>query len=71
MRIPWTRNNESFIRQWLVLGEFPFTSKTRSTTPGAGLDTDYLIESGGEATVRPNPTFLVTLANSGSIPVYH
>jgi pimeloyl-ACP methyl ester carboxylesterase len=55
MRIPWTRNNESFIRQWLVLGEFPFTSKRRSTTPGAGLDTDYLAVSGREATVRPKP----------------
>jgi len=47
MRMPWTRNNERYIRQWLVVGAFK---------PAAGanaLESDFLTEQGGEAAIKP------------------
>lgn len=47
-----------FIRQWLVCGEFPNPPHEGSvhynhTPPCVGLDTDYLVEHGGEANIQP------------------
>jgi dienelactone hydrolase len=49
MRMPWTPAGPPFIRNWLVLGAFPF----QPAEAGAGLDTDYLKDAGGEAAARP------------------
>ena len=46
MRLPWSRMNDVFISDWLVLGEFPNPDKQ-------GFDKDYLTEQGGEAKIRP------------------
>jgi len=43
MRMPWTRNDERYIRRWLVVGALPGT-----------LDQDVLGAAGGEASVRPS-----------------
>jgi dienelactone hydrolase len=43
MRMPWTRNDERYIRRWLVVGALPGT-----------LDQDALAAGGGEASVRPS-----------------
>ncbi len=47
MRMPWVRNNERYIRHWLVVGAFP------AAPGGSGLNTDYLADQGGETGVKP------------------
>ncbi len=58
VRNPWTRTT-SYVRTWLVCGEFPNTSPKGaapgSSPPRAALATDYLTEHGGEAGIRPAP----------------
>ena len=46
MRSLWKPDQEGFIKQWLVLGEFP-------NLEGKGLDIDYLGEHGGEKRIYP------------------
>jgi dienelactone hydrolase len=48
MRMLWTRNNERYIRHWLVVGAFE---------PAAGakaLEIDFLTENGGESEIKPS-----------------
>jgi hypothetical protein len=46
MRNPWKPDRSVFLRDWLILGSIP--------SAGIGdLDKDFLIESGGEAGIRP------------------
>jgi predicted esterase len=42
MRMPWSRNDERYIRRWLVIGAFP-----------SALETDCLNEHGGESGIQP------------------
>lgn len=49
MRTPWTRGDERFIRQWLMIGDFP-----------DGFDKDWL---GGEASIRPKAEMTQQLPN--------
>ena len=59
MRMPWSRSNERFIRRWLVLGDIPSDALPTSLKEGAplpvlkGFETDWLIEHGGEASIKP------------------
>ena len=61
MRIPWSREDGGFVRQWLLCGGFPNpprtgadpTPATGDYTAGAGFDVDYLQAGGGEAAARP------------------
>ncbi|MBU0678029.1 MAG: prolyl oligopeptidase family serine peptidase, partial [Verrucomicrobia bacterium] len=60
MRIPWTRAEEGFLREWLIIGEFPNPPHEGDefydhTPPCKGFDTDYLLEHGGEAEIIPGP----------------
>ena len=45
MRPLWTRSNERFIRQWLVVSEFPLAE--------GAFERDLLTEHGGESAIRP------------------
>jgi enterochelin esterase-like enzyme len=47
MRMPWTRGSERFLRDWLMVGDFP-----------GGMDQDWL---GGEAAARPKADQTVSL----------
>jgi dienelactone hydrolase len=42
MRMPWNRNDDRYLRRWLVVGAFP-----------SALDSDCLLEQGGEVNIRP------------------
>ena len=58
MRQPWNPQKRGFIREWLVLGEFPKPpiEGDEAPSPGepcAGCDTDYLTEHGGEQNIQP------------------
>ena len=48
MRMPWARNNERYIRQWLVVGAF------KPAASANGLEADFLTENGGEAAIKPS-----------------
>lgn len=48
MRMPWTRSNERYIRQWLVVGAFKPAASTNA------LETDFLTENGGETGIKPS-----------------
>jgi pimeloyl-ACP methyl ester carboxylesterase len=50
MRQPWTPPGPPYLRQWLVLGVFPFQPGSNA---GSGLATDYLKDAGGEAAATP------------------
>jgi len=47
MRMPWVRNNERYIRRWLVVGAFP------ASPASSAMATDYLADQGGEAAIKP------------------
>ncbi len=47
MRMPWTRSNERYIRQWLVVGAF------KPAATSNALETDFLAEQGGETGIKP------------------
>ena len=58
MRQPWTPQAHGFIREWLILGEFPKPTLENGKNQGqaasaAGCDTDYLAEHGGETRIQP------------------
>ena len=62
MRMPWSRAAGGYLRDWLVCGVFPNppqpagerVGRLTGHAVGAGHDTDYLKEMGGEAAVRPS-----------------
>ncbi len=55
-RLLWSRNDEWFVKTWLVAGPFPCT-----------LAEDALREHGGEAGIRPKADLAHTLASGGSV----
>jgi hypothetical protein len=62
MRMTWSRNNERYLRHWLMLGPLlPASEKQTapsSSPPKAPIDIDFLAEDGGEAVVRPVENWL-------------
>lgn len=57
MRTPWSRSNDRFIRQWLVLGDLPL----------AEFETDLLGEHGGEAAIKPVPNMAHKLPGGSTV----
>jgi dienelactone hydrolase len=55
-RMPWARNDERFIRSWLVVGAF-----------AGGLEVDALAPAGGEASARPADGQEVKRADGSSV----
>ena len=54
MRQPWTLPAQGFIREWLVVGEFPRGAPADADDGScSGCDVDYLAEHGGESAIRP------------------
>ena len=61
MRMPWSRGDTGFVREWLVLGPFPSPPQEKAPAVGrltghvvgAGFHVDYLQALGGEAQARP------------------
>jgi len=58
MREPWQPEAAGYLRDWLVLGEFPNPPHAdepayNHTEPCIGFDTDYLKEHGGEPAIVP------------------
>lgn len=53
MRMPWSRSEGGFLREWLICGVFPSPSRDGDEHPRQGYDIDYLKDSGGEAAARP------------------
>ena len=57
MRLPWTPPARGFIRDWLILGEFPGPSAAdKESNPAAAeawFDADFLAEHGGETNIQP------------------
>src|SRR5574341_2415192 len=49
-RVPSHRVDGTYVREWLLLGPFP----------SEDLQTDFLIEAGGEATIRPKEGDVLT-----------
>jgi predicted esterase len=57
MRMIWSRNNERYLRRWLMLGPL-LPESERQAAPSASplkapMDIDFLADDGGEAAVRP------------------
>ncbi len=58
-RALWSRPETGFVRRWLICGTFPNPPEPgeavyKHTPPCVGLETDYLADAGGEATIRPS-----------------
>ena len=58
MREPWVQEKTGFLREWMVLGEFPNPPSGdepfyNHAEPCVGCDTDYLTEHGGEVGIVP------------------
>ena len=54
MRMPWSRPEGGFLREWLLCGVFPSPpGGAGDQHPRQGHDIDYLRDLGGEAAVRP------------------
>ncbi len=65
MREPWQPEEAGYIRDWLVLGEFPNPPHEgdkvyNHTEPCIGFDTDYLKEQGGEERITPSESMSLT-----------
>jgi dienelactone hydrolase len=62
MRMPWVRNDERYIRRWLVAGSFQAASQP--------LETDFLQREGGESRVEPKAG-MTTQREDGSSVTWH
>ncbi|RPJ55962.1 MAG: DUF3471 domain-containing protein [Acidobacteria bacterium] len=64
MRMPWARNNERYIRHWLVVGAFKPAGSANA------LETDFLADQGGETAIKPR-TDLAHKRAEGSPAEWH
>ena len=58
MRMPWSRSNERFLRNWLVLGDIPLAGS---------FEKDWLGEQGGETGVKPVEKASITLPGKTTV----